>query len=103
MYFKSKFDEFLQYFSQLLGWKPQIKSQFFTITCNADLHRDVLLLLIAEYQYALPQLVPSSSPSLHTHHHQSSQPEDDILSIDLAGSHTKNKSQVAMSPANTNR
>jgi hypothetical protein len=47
VYFKLKFDDFLNYFAQLLGWKPQIKSQYFTFFFNSDINRDIVLLGIA--------------------------------------------------------
>jgi hypothetical protein len=48
MFFKTKFDDFLNYFSILLGWKPQIKSQYFTLSFSSDINRDIILLGYAE-------------------------------------------------------
>lgn len=58
VYFKLKFEDFLNYFAQLLGWKPQIKSQYFTFFFNSDINRDIVLLGIAEVFQRTPDHLP---------------------------------------------
>lgn len=46
--FKQKFEDFLNFMGQLLGWRPQPKNNFLTLLFGSDLNRDIILLGIAD-------------------------------------------------------
>lgn len=46
--FKQKFEDFLNFMAQLLGWRPQAKTNFITLLFGSDLNRDIILLGIAD-------------------------------------------------------
>jgi len=46
--FKQKFEDFLNFMAQLLGWRPQPKNNFLTLLFGSDLNRDIILLGIAD-------------------------------------------------------
>ena len=47
LYLKSNFEDFLNFFSSLLGWRPQIRTQYFLFTFSSDINRDIILLSFA--------------------------------------------------------
>ncbi len=88
LYLKSNFEDFLNFFSSILGWKPQIRANFFLFTFASDINRDIILLSFAQV------LQRGDSPNI-----PQQKTLQDMGSLDKSG-HEKSKSKVSLSPAN---
>lgn len=66
IFLRNNYEDFLNFFSGLLGWRPQIRSQFFLFTFASDINRDTILLGFAETFQRLvdpPQQISISKPA----------------------------------------
>lgn len=90
IFLKNNYDDFLGFFASLLGWRPQVRSQFFLFTFASDINRDIILLGFAE---TLQRYVdPSQQLSLP-------KPAQESVERDKSG-HSKNRSKTSLSPMN---
>lgn len=90
IYLRNVFEELMNFFATLLGWRPVVKSQTFLFSFGSDINRDIILLGLAETfhrtsdlsQITLPKFIPQGQ-----------------VGLDKSG-HSKNRSQTTLSPAN---
>lgn len=85
LYLKSNFEDFINFFASILGWRPQIRTQFFVFTFSSDINRDIILLSFA-------QVLQRSDTPLQ-------KPVQEINLLERSG-HEKTKSKASLSPAN---
>jgi hypothetical protein len=93
IYLRSSFEEFMNFFGMLLGWRPVVKSQAFLLTFTSDINRDIILLGLAEVFQRTSDLSQMTLPKFM-------QPQG--AELDRSG-HAKNRSQTTLSPANKDK
>ena len=97
IYLRSSFEEFMNFFSILLGWRPVVKSQTFLLTFGVDINRDIILLGIAEVFQRSSDLSQLNLPKFMMQPAGGAGGE-----LDRSG-HAKNRSQTTLSPANKDK